>query len=128
WWPVPRIVAESLAAVADPLRTALTPGPPAPAAEVARALARSLVPVESAVPPPAWLLPGQLRSFRRAVAALERFGGALIADAVGSGKTYVALAAASLRRRPAVCLVPAMLARQWCEVAGRLGVMVEVGT
>jgi superfamily II DNA or RNA helicase len=125
---VPRIVAESLAAVADPLRTALTPGPPAPAAEVARALARSLVPVESAVPPPAWLLPGQLRSFRRAVAALERFGGALIADAVGSGKTYVALAAASLRRRPAVCLVPAMLARQWCEVAGRLGVMVEVGT
>jgi len=94
---------------------------------VARALARSLLPPESTVPPPAWLLPGQLRSFRRAVAALDRFGGALIADPVGSGKTYVALALAA-RQRPAVCLVPAMLARQWNEVARRLGVNLEIGT
>src|SRR5690349_17515246 len=129
WWPsVPRILAESLAAVADPLRTALAAGPAAPAPEVARALARSLLPVEAAVAPPAWLLPGQLRSFRRAVAALDRFGGALIADPVGSGKTYVALAAAAVRRRPAVCLVPAMLAAQWKEVAGRLDVKLEIGT
>jgi len=125
---VPRIVAESLAAVADPLRTALAAGPAAPAPEVSRALARSLLPVEAAVAPPAWLLPGQLRSFRRAVAALDRFGGALIADPVGSGKTYVALAVAAVRRRPAVCLVPAMLARQWSEVARRLDVKVEIGT
>jgi hypothetical protein len=95
---------------------------------VSRALARSLLPVEAGVPPPAWLLPGQIRSFRRALAALDRFGGALIADPVGSGKTYVALAVAAVRRRPAVCLVPAMLARQWSEVAGRLDVRIEVGT
>lgn len=80
------------------------------------------------MPPPAWLLPGQLRSFRRAVAALDRFGGALIANPVGSGKTYVALAVAAARRPPAVCLVPAMLAPQWSEVARRLGVCVEIGT
>lgn len=96
--------------------------------EVARGLARSLLPLEATVPPPAWLLPGQLRSFRRAVAALDRFGGALIADPVGSGKTFVALAAAAVRRRPAVCLVPAMLAAQWKEVAGRLDVKLEIGT
>jgi hypothetical protein len=127
WWlSVPRIVAESLAVVADPLRTALAPGAPAPAAAVARALARSLLPVESAAPPPAWLLPGQRRSFARAVAALDRFGGALIADPVGSGKTYVALAVAAARRRPAACLVPAMLAAQWGEVARRLGVSVDI--
>jgi superfamily II DNA or RNA helicase len=125
---VPRIVAESLTAVADPLRTALAHGPSASGAEVARALARSLLPAEAAVPPPAWLLPGQLRSFRRAVAALDRFGGALIADPVGSGKTYVALAVAAVRRRPAVCLVPAMLARQWSEVARRIDVKVDIGT
>ncbi|HKT58972.1 MAG TPA: DEAD/DEAH box helicase [Gemmatimonadales bacterium] len=125
---MPRIVAESLAAVADPLRTALTPGPPASAVQVARALARSLLPAESAAAPPAWLLPGQARSFRRALAALDRFGGALIADPVGSGKTFVALAVAAVRRRPTVCLVPATLGRQWVEVARRLGVMVEIGT
>lgn len=62
------------------------------------------------------------------MAALDRFGGALVADAVGSGKTYVALAVAAARRRTAVCLVPAMLARQWSEVARRLDVKVEIGT
>ena len=39
WATAPRIVAESLCAVADPLRTSLTAGPPASGAEVARALA-----------------------------------------------------------------------------------------
>jgi hypothetical protein len=62
------------------------------------------------------------------VAALDRFGGALIADPVGSGKTFVALAVAAVRRRPAVCLVPAMLARQWSEVSRRLAVNAEIGT
>jgi hypothetical protein len=97
---------------------------------VARALARSLMPAEATACPPPWLLPGQARSFRRALAAIERYGAALIADPVGSGKTYVALAvAAALQRaKPAACLVPAPVAAQWRDVAGRLGVRVEVGT
>jgi superfamily II DNA or RNA helicase len=106
----------------------LAPGPPAPPADVARALARSLLPAESARPAPAWLLLGQTRSFRRVLAALDRYGGALLADPVGSGKTYVALAVAAAQRRTAVCLVPAMLAQQWADVARRLGVPVEIGT
>jgi hypothetical protein len=64
------------------------------------------------------------------MAALERYRGALLAEPVGSGKTYVALAVASLfqARRPTACLVPAALAAQWRAVAERVGVPVEVGT
>jgi len=126
----PRIVAEALVAVADPLSTGLVAGPADGPNEVARALARTLVQPEGAVSPPAWLLPGQARSLRRVLAALERHRGALLADPVGSGKTYVALAAAaSLQRgRPTACLVPATLAAQWRAVAARLGVPVHVGT
>ncbi|MEP6687994.1 MAG: helicase-related protein [Gemmatimonadales bacterium] len=126
----PRIVAESLLAVADPLRTRLVPGPVASGAEVARALARQLTPAEASACPPPWLLPGQTRSFRRALAALERYRGGLLADPVGSGKTYVALAVAGVlqRGRPTTCLVPAPLADQWRAVAGRLNVPVVVGT
>src|SRR5262249_13882326 len=120
--------AESLEVIPDPLRTALTSGPPACAADVARALARSLLPPERAGTLPPWVLPGQARSARRALAALDRFGGALIANTVGSGKTYVALAVAAVLRRPTVCLVPATLAPQWSEIARCLGVTVDIGT
>jgi hypothetical protein len=59
-----------------------------------------------------------------------RRGGALLADPVGSGKTYVSLAVAAAlgARRPTACLVPATLADQWRAVAGSLGVPVEVET
>ena len=130
WNTPPRIVAEHLQAVREPLGLSLTPGPPASGAEVARALARSLLPPEHPATPPSWLLPGQRRSFRRALAALVRHGGALLADPVGSGKTYVSLAVAAAlgARHPTACLVPATLADQWRAVAGSLGVSVEVET
>src|SRR4051794_25652679 len=85
WTRAPRIVAESLVAVRHPLLTGLAAGPRASGAEVARALVRSLIPAEADACPPPWLLPGQARSFRRALAALQRYGGALLADPVGSG-------------------------------------------
>ena len=110
-------------AVAEPLLTALRPGPPAAPARVAAALAQSLAPEEAADPAPAWLWAEQRVSFRRAVAALRRYGGVLLADPVGTGKTYVGLAvAAALNRRPTACLVPAALAEQWRAVSARLGV------
>ena len=110
-------------AVAEPLVTVLRPGAPAEPARVAAALARSLAPEEAADPAPAWLWPEQRVSFRRAIAAVRRYGGALLADPVGTGKTYVALAvAAALNGRPTACLVPAALAAQWRAVSARLGV------
>ena len=127
---MPRIVAESLVAIADPLRTGLVAGPGAGGADVARALARCLTPGEQDAAQPPWLLPGQLRSFRRTLYALQRYHCALLADPVGSGKTYVALAIASVlqRKRPLACLVPATLVDQWRIVAARLGVGIEVAS
>ncbi len=94
-----------------------------PAPQVARAMARRLAPDEDSDAPPGWLRPEQGRSFRRILHALRRYGGALLADPVGSGKTYVALAAAaSLNRgRPTACLVPATLVEQWMATARALG-------
>lgn len=112
-------------AVAEPLVTLLRPGPPASAAQVAAALARSLSPEEAEDAAPAWLWPEQRGSFRRALAAVRRHGGAVLAEPVGAGKTFVALAvAAACNRTTTACVVPASLAAQWGSVAGRLGVPV----
>ena len=114
-------------AVAEPLVTALRPGPLTSPARVAAALARSLAPEEAEDRAPEWLWPEQRVSFRRAVTAIRRHGGALLADPVGAGKTYVALAVAAVcTRRPAACLVPAALVDQWRAVAATLRVPVIV--
>ena len=131
WWKAsPAIVAEELVAVPDPLVTALRPGPPASARAIAASLAKSLSPAEDPEPAPSWLYPAQQRSFRRALAAIRLHGGALLADPVGSGKTYVSLAVATAfnRRRTTTCLVPATLLPQWQSVAGGLGVSVSLGS
>lgn len=119
----PAIVAESLVGVPDPLLTALSPGTPESGTVVANSIARSLAPPEHLDPIPQWLLPEQERSFRRALAAVRRHGGALLADPVGSGKTYVALAVAgAINRGSTVCLVPASLLAQWKRAADRVGI------
>lgn len=113
--------------VAEPLVTALRPGPLAPPAHVAAALARSLAQPEADDPAPGWLWPEQHASFRRAVAAIRIYGGAMLADPVGTGKTYIALAvAAALNRRPTACIVPAALREQWRAVAAGLSVPIIV--
>lgn len=124
WTGVPSIVAEALAPVPDPVVTALRPGEWRDPAEVARAMARRLAPDEDQDVAPAWLRAEQVRSFRRALHAVRRHGGALLADPVGSGKTYVALATALAlepHRSPA-CLVPATLLAQWKATARALGI------
>src|SRR4051812_37950684 len=127
WTAPPRIVAESLQAVPDPLLTALRPGPAASGRAVAASLTGALTPEESLDPPPPWLLPAQVQSFRRVLAALRRHGGAMLTDPVGSGKTYVALAAAAtLNRGLTTCLVPATLQAQWHSIADSLEVPVRL--
>jgi superfamily II DNA or RNA helicase len=123
-------VAEALAPVEDPLPPALRPGRWSAPDRVARAIAGALGFEAAPDPPPAWLRPAQVPSFRRVLAALRRHGGALLADPVGSGKTYVALAAAAALspRRPVPCLVPATLVEQWRVTADRLGVPVVLGS
>jgi hypothetical protein len=95
-----------------------------PAAQVARGMARRLAPDEDSDSPPRWLRPEQVRSFHQVLHAIRRHGGALLADPVGSGKTYVALAVAAVlgRGKPTECLVPATLVEQWRSTARVLGV------
>lgn len=121
-------MAEALAAVPDPLETVLVPGPAAPASAVCRALTRALAPAESDAAAPAWLLPEQAPQFRRALAALERYGGALLADPVGSGKTWIALAVArhAAGSTVPVAVVPASLTAQWEDTARRIGVPLSI--
>lgn len=127
WTAPPTIVAESLLGVPDALLTALQPGRPVSGAAVAAALAVSVAPRELAAEPPSWLLPEQGKSFRRVLAAIQRYRGAVLADPVGSGKTFVALAvAARLNRGPTACLVPAMLLAQWQGTAARLAIPVTL--
>jgi superfamily II DNA or RNA helicase len=68
-----------------------------------------------------------VQSFRRVLAAIRRHHGALLADPVGTGKTYVALAvAAAVNRGSTACLVPAALMGQWRATADRLSVPVTL--
>lgn len=124
-WPGwPTIVAESLAGVAAPVATVLATGPAAGPRGVVAALASSLAPPRLPAAAPPWLWPSQHVALERALAGIARYGGALLADPVGTGKTYVALAVASALNGsgPTVCLVPAALREQWTEAAGRTGV------
>ncbi len=73
--------------------------------------------------PPVWLLPHQAPAARRLAGSLLAFGGALLADAVGMGKTYTALGIATRYRRVTV-VVPARLTAQWQRVAAHLSIPV----
>ncbi len=82
-------------------------------------------------PLPAWLLPHQADAVRRAAAILDRFGGALIADGVGLGKTFIALALAARERArgaDAVAVIPAALRPEWAQASRQTGVRIGVHT
>jgi len=94
---------------------------------VARALANSLAPGEAECQTPEWLRPDQGRTVRRVIHTLALFRGCLLADPVGTGKTYIALAVAALVNGPrdTCCIVPPSLVTQWSAVARRLGVRIQ---
>ena len=119
----PSLVAEALRGVQDPLAAWLRPGPIASPERVAAALARALLPPAAHDLPPDWLRPDQRLSFARALAALRRYGGALLADGVGTGKTFIGLAVAQALEpgHPIHVLAPAALLSQWRAAATRTG-------
>lgn len=68
---------------------------------------------------------------RRAAGILDRFGGVLVADGVGLGKTYIALALAALERGrggDALAIVPAALRGEWERAMTRTGVVAPLVT
>lgn len=125
----PRILAETLEAPREPL--ALLVGPRrvvAPAVAVQTA-ARALLDLPATPPAaPDWLLPHQIPAYVRIDAIVSHFGGAVLADAVGSGKSYVALAVAQSAAAPLVLVVPAVLATQWRTLIDRLSLAARIET
>jgi len=122
----PRILSEHLVPIAEPLTVALKPGGEASPRAVVASAARALLdgtPLASLAssPWPAWLAPHQLPAAERLTAIIARHGGALLADEVGLGKSYVALAVALARGEPFTLVVPAVLVSQWRVLLGRLG-------
>ena len=127
-WPrTPTIVAEALLAVTDPMVLWLRPGPPADPAAVAAAIARSAAPCPAPDLPPGWLRPEQRTAFATLLTIVRRHRGAMLADATGTGKTFVALAVAgALGQGGAVALVPATLRQQWLRRAAELAIPLSV--
>src|SRR5438874_8483546 len=132
-WQPPRILSDHLAPLPEPLACLLTPGainaPAAVAALGARALL-DLAPLEpeDGTPWPAWLAPHQVPAAERLRALLGRYGGALLADAPGLGKSYVALAVALAVGEPFALVVPAVLVPQWRALLAQRGVAAPVIT
>jgi hypothetical protein len=130
WRTSPRpavIVAESLRRLPDP-PFAAGPGPCARPDAVASAIARSLAPPVSVEPGPGWLRESQRGTFARALAGIRRYGGALVADPVGSGKTWIALALArATSEGAAVVIAPSVLREQWerCAERARVDAMIQ---
>jgi superfamily II DNA or RNA helicase len=73
------------------------------------------------------LRPDQLETAQRVRMHLRRHGGCLLADDVGTGKTYVALAAAREWRHPLI-FVPASLRSAWQQAARRADVRCMIAT
>lgn len=130
-WPAsPRILSENLIPIADPLAVALRQGAEDVPRAVAITAARALLdgtPLANG-PWPAWLAPHQIPAARRLTSMLRRYGGALLADEVGLGKSYVALAVALYRPEPFALVVPAVLASQWRALLARFGARAPIIT
>src|SRR5881628_3040812 len=121
--PAPRILSEQLAPLPEPLACLLQPGEEVAPAAVAARGARALLDVAPLAERawPAWLAPHQVPAAERLSAIIRRYGGALLADAVGLGKSYVALAVALALDDPFALAVPAVLAEQWRALLEQYG-------
>jgi len=73
------------------------------------------------------LQPHQISAVARLRAALDQFGGALLCDDVGMGKTYVATAIAQEYAR-CVVVVPAALTPMWRDALAATGTVAEIVT
>lgn len=125
----PRILAEALRIPDEPLPLGISPGPEAEPEAVCRALGRALLDLPAgASPPPPWLAPHQVPAFERLLAILRRYRGAVLADAVGLGKSYVALAVAAVCDPPLAIAVPAVLVRQWRGLIERVRLEARIVT
>ncbi len=117
-----RLGADSLGVVAEPLSTIMTRLGTGPTVDLHRAIAVAWRPTRADDQPPPYLRPEQLDSWRRLVAALRAYGTAVLADPIGTGKTWIAMAAASRLGSRFDVIAPASLATQWRDAALMAGI------
>lgn len=116
-----RILAEELQAPDEPLVLLLRGGTETTPAAACGAVARALLDLPAPTPgAPPWLAPHQVPAHDRLVAILNRHGGAVLADAVGLGKSYVALGVARTLSVEPILVVPAVLIPQWRALLHRV--------
>jgi len=126
----PRIFSEQLVPLDEPIAALVRPGVAAPAPAVARRAARALLDLPEVAPRawPDWLAPHQIPAAERLTAIIGRHRGALLADAVGLGKSYVALAVAAACGGPLTLIVPGVLVPQWRSLLARLDMRAVITT
>ena len=71
------------------------------------------------------LLPHQTAATHWLLRRIAKFGGALLADPPGLGKTYVALAVAAKRHITPLVIAPASLRTRWSDAARETGVALD---
>jgi len=122
WSRWPRLLAEDLCPVVEPLGVLLSPGAAADPAAVTRRAALELIEPGDEIPAGLadWLASHQRPAARRLGAIVRRHGGAVLADAVGLGKSFIALAVARVLGDPCALVVPAVLIPQWRDLLARL--------
>jgi hypothetical protein len=94
--------------------------------EAVRALGELRGVARSSAAAPEFLRPHQVDPWRRAEAALAGWGGAILAERVGFGKTWVALACGVAAARGCTVVAPAVLHGQWRRAARQAKVAVEL--
>jgi hypothetical protein len=126
----PHILAEQLRLPEEPLAFLLNARGEAPPRATVGAAARALLdlPPIPAFTPPSWLAPHQAPAATRLTAIIGRYGGAVLADAVGLGKSYVALAVAMHFEEPFTLVVPAVLVAQWRALCARFSLDAPIVT
>lgn len=120
-----RLVAETLRLLPVPVGGALPPHQPADAATITTLWQSAWRPARSEATPPTFLRAEQRDAWRRALAAIERWNAALVADAVGSGKSWIALGLARHLNGATVVVAPAALEQQWRRIAAQAGVTIR---
>ena len=127
WSSCPTLGAESLRSVHEPGASLLTAGPRLAPSDVARAMVAALSAEAAPDAAPDFLRLSQHRAFRRVLAAIRRHRGALLAEPVGSGKTWIALAVAHTLQgdRVTPVIAPAALRTHWERTARLVGVPIR---
>lgn len=120
-----RLVAESLRVVPVPVAHELPSPQLVAAVPPVDSWCAAWQPDRCAEAPPTWLRPAQHDPWRRAVAAIEGWSAAVLAEPVGSGKSWIALAVAHHLGTRTLVIGPAALATQWRHTARQVGIGVE---